>query len=128
MDKQKRKPNWSTDELEALAQGVSANIKTIRGKFSPGLTNSQKTQCWQQIAERVNSVNISEITRDVVDCKKKWQDISSATKKKEAARLKEMRGTGGGPAPVEDIKPGKELFLAHYLNALWKVWKAELTL
>lgn len=52
MDKQKRKPNWSTDELEALAQGVSANIKTIRGKFSPGLTNSQKTQCWQQIAER----------------------------------------------------------------------------
>lgn len=82
MDKQKRKPNWSTDELEALAQGVSANIKTIRGKFSPGLTNSQKTQCWQQITERVNSVNISEITRDVVDCKKKWQDISSATKKK----------------------------------------------
>lgn len=111
MDKQKRKPNWSTDELEALAQGVSANIKTIRGKFSPGLTNSQKTQCWQQIAERVNSVNISEITRDVVDCKKKWQDISSATKKKEAARLKEVRGTGGGPAPVEDIKTWERLIL-----------------
>eukprot|EP00105_Crassostrea_gigas_P030612 XP_011453000.1 PREDICTED: uncharacterized protein LOC105346201 [Crassostrea gigas] len=111
MDKQKRKPNWSTDELEALGQGVSANIKTIRGKFSPGLTISQKTQCWQQIAERVNSVNISEITRDVVDCKKKWQDISSATKKKEAARLKEMRGTGGGPAPVEDIKTWERLIL-----------------
>uniref|UniRef100_K1R3F1 Myb/SANT-like DNA-binding domain-containing protein n=1 Tax=Magallana gigas TaxID=29159 RepID=K1R3F1_MAGGI len=50
----KRKPNWSTDDLEALAQGVSTNIKTIRGAFSPGLTNSQKTQCWQQIAERVH--------------------------------------------------------------------------
>lgn len=31
--------------------------------------------------------------------------------KKEAARLKEMRGAGGGPAPVEDIKTWERLIL-----------------
>eukprot|EP00105_Crassostrea_gigas_P021331 XP_011440428.1 PREDICTED: uncharacterized protein LOC105337416 [Crassostrea gigas] len=109
MDKHRRKPNWSTNELEALAQGVSANIKTIRGKFSPGLTNSHKTECWREIVERVNSVNVSDTNRDINDCKKKWHDISCATKKKEASRRKEMRATGGGPAPPDDLKAWERL-------------------
>ena len=33
------------------------------------------------------------------DVKKKWQDVQSLTKKKEVARLKSARMTGGGPAP-----------------------------
>lgn len=53
---------------------------------------------------RVNFVNILEIIWDVVDCKKKWQDILSVIKKKEVVCLKEMRGIGGGFVFVEDIK------------------------
>lgn len=45
IEKHKSKPNWGTNELEAFAQGVSANITTIKGKFSPALTNSHKMQC-----------------------------------------------------------------------------------
>lgn len=37
MDRDGHKPNWSTDELEALGQGVSANTKSIKRKFSTGL-------------------------------------------------------------------------------------------
>nr|XP_011420094.2 uncharacterized protein LOC105322890 [Crassostrea gigas] len=109
MDKHRRKSNWSTNELEALAQGVSANIKTIKGKFSPGLTKSHKMQCWKEITERVNFFNVSETNRDINDCKKKWHDISCATKKKEASRRKEMRVTGGVPAPPDDLKAWERL-------------------
>lgn len=39
MECKKRKPNWSTEEVEALVQAVTENIKIIRGKFTPSLTN-----------------------------------------------------------------------------------------
>lgn len=76
---------------------------------TPGLTNSHKTECWREIVERVNSVNVSDTNRDINDCKKKWHDISCATKKKEASRRKEMRATGGGPAPPDDLKTWERL-------------------
>jgi hypothetical protein len=48
----KRKPNWSNDELDAPAQAASENLLTIKGKFSPGLSNAQKMKCWESITER----------------------------------------------------------------------------
>jgi hypothetical protein len=41
----------------------------------------------------------------MADVKKKWQDIQSVAKRREAERLKTVRGTGGGPAPVDETKP-----------------------
>lgn len=52
--------------------------------------------------------------RDINDCKKKWHDISCATKKKEASRRKEMRATGGGPAPPDDLKAWERLVSIMY--------------
>lgn len=52
IEKHKSKPNWGTNALEAFAQGVSANITTIKGKFSPTLTNSHKMQCLKEIDDR----------------------------------------------------------------------------
>ena len=40
----RRKPNWTAAELEMLAQAVSENIGTLRGKFSMGLTNDIKNR------------------------------------------------------------------------------------
>ena len=38
----RRKPNWTAAKLEMLAQAVSENSSTLRGKFSMGLTNDIK--------------------------------------------------------------------------------------
>ena len=54
---------------------------------------------------RVNAVNTTNFTRDVSEVKKKWQDLSSAVKKKEAERRRYRGMTGGGLAlPCDDMK------------------------
>lgn len=52
----------------------------------------------------VNSANCSNISRDVSDVKKKWQDLSSQTKKREAERRRRVGGTGGGPSIEDNLK------------------------
>lgn len=47
----------------------------------------------------MNATCSSACVRTVKDVKKKWQDIQSHTKKKEANRKSELRKTGGGPSP-----------------------------
>lgn len=42
LNKHKRKPNWSKDQLEALAKRVSANIKTLKEKFPLALQIATK--------------------------------------------------------------------------------------
>ncbi|CAC5391544.1 unnamed protein product [Mytilus coruscus] len=59
----------------------------------------------------VNAVNPSHVSRSVADCKKKWQDLQAATKKKEATRRSEARATGGGPPPVCNFKPWESTVL-----------------
>ena len=61
----------------------------------------------------VNAVNPSEVQRTVIDVKKKWQDLQSITKKKEAARVKAVRETGGGPAPQDNSKPWEQVVCIH---------------
>ncbi|CAG2218496.1 unnamed protein product [Mytilus edulis] len=50
-------------------------------------------------------LNASSVIRTVADYKKKWQDVKSVTKKKEATRVTATRVTGGGPPPVCSFKP-----------------------
>ena len=52
MSSSKRKPNWSGAEIEAFAQAVSENIRTVKGKFTPALTQETKNKCWIAITER----------------------------------------------------------------------------
>lgn len=48
---------------------------------------------------RINASSTGQ--RTVKDVKKKWQDLQSHTKKKEANRKSELKKTGGDPAPPE---------------------------
>ncbi|XP_061186207.1 uncharacterized protein LOC133194220 [Saccostrea echinata] len=115
MSNSKRKPNWSGSEIEALAQAVAENIRTVKGKFTPALTQDVKNKCWNAITERVNAVNDSRANRDTAEVKKKWQDLSSLTKKKEAERIKHRRVTGGGPAMSDhDVKPWEQLIIGTF--------------
>lgn len=56
-------------------------------------------------AFRVNAVNCSNFEREVCDVKKKWQDLSSQIKKREAEKRRVLHATGGGPGVlVEELK------------------------
>ncbi|CAC5400459.1 unnamed protein product [Mytilus coruscus] len=114
----KRKPNWTESELNALTDGISANISLLKGKFSLSVTNEAKNKCWTGITERVNSVNPSAIQRQVADIKKKWQDIQSLAKKKEAARLQAVRRTGGGPPPEDTLKSWEKNIIGTFTKTM----------
>lgn len=54
------------------------------------------------------SVNACSFTqRDVKSIKKKWIDIQSKTRKREAERRREQKKTGGGPPPL-NLKPWED--------------------
>ncbi|XP_056002673.1 uncharacterized protein LOC130049268 [Ostrea edulis] len=110
----KRKPNWSVAEIEALVGAVTENIRVVKGKFTPSLTNEVKNRQWMAITERVNTANVSKCDRDVAEVKKKWQDFSSQTKKKEAMRIRHRQATGGGPAIEDDLKSWETLIIGTF--------------
>lgn len=91
MDKiAKRKPNWSNEEIEVLVQGVTDNIRLIKGKFTPSITNEAKNRCWVEITSqwvhdrlyRLNKTGLNQVVlwRTKMYKKKRFQlYISSAT-------------------------------------------------
>ncbi|XP_076075836.1 uncharacterized protein LOC143046563 [Mytilus galloprovincialis] len=97
MEVGKRKPNWSESELLALSATVNANINVIRGQFGPSLTVHDKTKTWAQVAER------------------KWKDVKSVTKKKEATRVTASRVTGGGPPQTMEGSENTLLAMNQYV-------------
>uniref|UniRef100_A0A8W8MJA7 Myb/SANT-like DNA-binding domain-containing protein n=1 Tax=Magallana gigas TaxID=29159 RepID=A0A8W8MJA7_MAGGI len=66
-----------------------------------------KTMAWESVTEKVNAVSL-QCTRGVVEVKKKWQDMQSAVKKKEAQRRKNLTQTGGGTSQLPMLKPWEE--------------------
>ncbi|XP_062598944.1 nuclear apoptosis-inducing factor 1-like [Saccostrea cucullata] len=97
-----RKENWRQEEINALVDCVTDRIDTIKGKFSPFLTIEKKAQAWEEVLESVNACSVTK--RDVKSIKKKWIDIQSKTKKREAERRRDQKKTGGGPPPA-NLKP-----------------------
>nr|XP_034315500.1 uncharacterized protein LOC117685280 [Crassostrea gigas] len=69
-----------------------------------------KTMAWESVTEKVNAVSL-QCTRGVVEVKKKWQDMQSAVKKKEAQRRKNLTQTGGGTSQLPMLKPWEEKIL-----------------
>ena len=54
----------------------------------------------------MNAAKCTECNREIAEVKKKkWQDIQPVAKGREAERLKTVRGTGGGLAPVDETEP-----------------------
>ena len=48
---------------------------------------------------RVNSQ--SSVVRSITEVKKKWADVKSSSKAKEAKQRRELKSTGGGDAPAD---------------------------
>ena len=56
-------------------------------KFSGTVTNESKRKLWEEIAANISSVNSGEVRTGKM-VKKKWQDMASIAKRKEACRVR----------------------------------------
>ncbi|CAC5369268.1 unnamed protein product [Mytilus coruscus] len=88
----------------------------VKGKFSPSVTKDSKNRCWATITQRINAENPSAVSRGVADVKKKWQDLQSIVKKKEAARRRSLNATGGGPSPEDTTKSWEKAIISTFTN------------
>jgi len=105
-----RKANFSSEEVDILVEEVGKRKEVLFAKFSAVVTNQRKKMEWQEIADRMNVV--SKQVRDQKDVKKKWQDLSSSSKKKESCRRREMNKTGGGEAEYENVSTMEQKVIA----------------
>ncbi|XP_064606890.1 uncharacterized protein LOC135471548 isoform X3 [Liolophura sinensis] len=68
------------------------------------------------MTKRVNSV--AKVERTVEEIKKKWSDLSSQVKRKEARRRADARKTGGG-APMEEPSDTELKMTVVKMSLLW---------
>ncbi|XP_069077367.1 myb-related transcription factor, partner of profilin-like [Pleurodeles waltl] len=94
----KRKLKFSEKELEVLTEECSQHHDKLFGKAALSVPDTEKKKIWLQIQDRINAIGVSHCTLDEI--KKRWYDLRSRTKERVAQRLREMRGTGGGPSTV----------------------------
>lgn len=103
----KKASNFTQVELDTIAAEVEKRQAVIYGHLSFGLTAKDKADAWNEIVGVVNSVNTGEL-RNVKQVRKKWSEVVSGLKRKEAARRREMLKTGGGVSEVGEISSVEE--------------------
>jgi len=95
MEPKRKSCNFTKPEIDVLVAAVECHKNLIFGKLSSALTSDMKRTCWRDITDTVNAVS-GGAARTEKAVKKKWTDMCSLIKKKEAARRREMNVTGGG--------------------------------
>ena len=93
----KRRQNFSKSELEMLTVEVERHKEVLFSKLNNSVTKSAKDRLWQVIADRVNGVQDG-VCRTAEEVRKKWSNVASDFKKREALQRREYKKTGGGPA------------------------------
>ena len=95
MDVKKKCSNFTKAEIDVLVDEVEQRRNVLFGKLSMNLTSDMKREGWNKVAEKVSEVSGSEVG-GAKAVKKKWSDMSSSLKRKEAGRRRQMNKTGGG--------------------------------
>jgi hypothetical protein len=98
--REKRRPNFTSDEIQTLAASVRKRKAIIDAKQTGPTGAAVKEMTWQTITQEVGAA--SGISRTSEEVKKKWAAIKTATKSKVATNRKSVKKTGGGPP--EDLK------------------------
>ena len=93
----KRASNFKTDEVKFFLHEVKKRKMTLFGTLSPTLTFKLKMQKWLEVRNQLVAAGFPPRTKEQL--KKKWEDLSSATKAKYAKRKK----TGGGAIEWTDV-------------------------
>ncbi|XP_078341764.1 uncharacterized protein LOC111118756 isoform X5 [Crassostrea virginica] len=102
--KKERKRNFTAREVEILVEEVEKNKAVLFAPHKDVNTNNKKNQCWNEIRCLINSIGIQE--RTSAEIVKKWRDISSQAKKKEAQFRREQIVAIIGKTAVEGIEGG----------------------
>ena len=71
-----RAPNWSEEEIAALASEAGKYARIFQSRLTPTITKSYKDGKWVLVARVVNAVTAGKNDRSWRKCKKKWQKIS----------------------------------------------------
>lgn len=106
MDQKRKNSNFTKCEVDALIDAVESRKDILFGKLTGMLTADMKRLCWNEVTEKVNAVS-GGVARMEKSVKKKWIDMCSLMKKKEAARRRDMNSTGGGECssfPLSDTE------------------------
>lgn len=104
---QKRKPKFSSTELQVLVEEVVRVHRQLFGKLSLNVPDSTKRRLWSVIAQKVNAVGVT--PRSLDELKKRFYDIRSLTKRKMAEIQKQAGVTGGGRNPAPPLTELEEL-------------------
>ena len=91
--------NFTKSEIDVLIDEVECRKEVLFGKLSRSLTSDMKRVAWSEVTAKVNAVS-GDVARTDKSVKKKWIDMSSLTKRKEAARRSDMKVTGGGESVI----------------------------
>ncbi|XP_069084348.1 nuclear apoptosis-inducing factor 1-like [Pleurodeles waltl] len=102
----KRKLKFAEKELEVLTGECCQHHEQLFGRAALSVPEVEKKRIWTDIQDKVNSMGVSH--RSIEDLKKLWYDLRSRTKERMAERLREMRGTGGGPSTIPPPTPLEE--------------------
>ena len=98
--KKHRRPNFTSEDLNVLADAVASNKAHLFGKFTNTITANSKSSIWGKISTQINAGNDT-VRRTGEEVKRKWTDWSSTIKTKNAKRNVTRRMAGGGPAVPE---------------------------
>ncbi|XP_078496115.1 uncharacterized protein LOC144829071 [Lissotriton helveticus] len=104
---QKRKPKFSSTELQVLVEEVVRVHRQLFGKLSLNVPESTKRRLWSDIGQKVNAVGVT--PRSLDELKKRFYDIRSLTKRKMAEIQKQAGVTGGGRNPAPPLTELEEL-------------------
>ena len=103
----KRASNFKTDEVKFFLYQVKKRKMTLIGTLSPTLTFKLKMQTCLEVRNQLVAAGLPPRTNEQL--KKKWEDLSSATKAKYAKRKKTRPGTGAIKwADVDELITEKE--------------------
>ena len=90
--KRARKPNFIATECAIILEAAEENIHIIKSKFSNNVTNKNKIQIWEDIAERVNAIGACK--RSVIQIMENWRRMVGNAKKRAQPDLKRQKEDG----------------------------------
>jgi len=96
----KKSANFTKAEIDVMVAEIHTRRDVLFGKLGVGLSGEMKKKAWEEVAAKVNEVGVGEVRTEKA-IRKKWTDMSSLMKKKESARRREMKVTGGGECDVK---------------------------
>ena len=91
------KRNFTVSEIAVLMEKVEENLQILQSKFTNNITNKLKTKVWAKIIAAVNATGLE--VRTPAEAREKWKNLHSTAKRGFFGYQKEIRRTGGGPAP-----------------------------